>query len=65
MKVLLNNKEVETTAINLFQLTLELKLPDKGVAVAVAGEVIPRSEWEVFALYESASIVVIKGVCGG
>lgn len=65
MRVFVNNKEVETTAINLFQLMCELAIPEKGVAVAVAGQVIPRSQWEFIILSEGVSIVVVKGVCGG
>ena len=43
----------------------ELAIPEKGVAVAVAGQVIPRSQWEFIILSEGVSIVVVKGVCGG
>lgn len=65
MKILVNNKEVETKAFNLLQLTIDLSIPEKGVAIAVSGQVIPRSEWESYALFEGASIVIVKGVCGG
>ena len=34
MKVSINNKEVETDAVTLLQLTTELSLPAQGVAVA-------------------------------
>ena len=51
MKVLINNKEVETEAVTLLQLTNELSLPAQGVAVAVDTEAI--------------SIAIIKAACGG
>ncbi len=65
MKVSVNNKEVETGATTLSQLTEELSLPAKGVAVAVNNRMIPRTEWQEFALTEGASVVIIKAACGG
>ena len=35
MKVSINNKEVETDAVTLLQLTTELSLPAQGVAVCL------------------------------
>lgn len=65
MKLKVNNKEVETQASNLFQLANELNLPSKGIAVAVNKEMIPRTEWQGFALKENSDIIIIKAVCGG
>lgn len=65
MKVLINNKEVETEAVTLLQLTNELSLPAQGVAVAVDNRMVPRAEWTDYALYEGISIVIIKAACGG
>ena len=64
MKVSINNKEVETDAVTLLQLTTELSLPTQGVAVA-ANNRIPRTEWADYALSEGISIVIIKAACGG
>lgn len=65
MKVSINNKEVETDAVTLLQLTTELSLPTAGVAVAANNRMIPRTEWADYALSEGISIVIIKAACGG
>lgn len=65
MKVSVNNKEVETGATTLSQLTEELSLPTQGIAIAVNNRMIPRAEWADYALNECVSIVIIKAACGG
>lgn len=65
MNVTINNKPVETGASTLKELALQLELPEKGVAVAVSNKMIPRSEWENFAITEGVSIIVIRASCGG
>lgn len=64
-KVIVNNKEVETKADTLLELTRELALPAQGVALAVNNRMIPRTEWEKQSLNEGAQIVIIKAACGG
>jgi sulfur carrier protein len=53
----------ETVANVLTRLGLEANA--KGVAVAVDGEVLPRSCWETFALTENARIEVLTAMQGG
>ncbi|MBD9295256.1 MAG: sulfur carrier protein ThiS [Bacteroidales bacterium] len=65
MNVTVNNKPVETDASTLKELALQLGLPEKGVAVAVSNKMVPRSEWENFAITEGVSIIVIRASCGG
>ena len=65
MKVLVNNKEVETGATTLSQLTEELSLPTQGIAIAVNNRMITRTEWANYSLSEGISIVIIKAACGG
>ena len=65
MNVTVNNKPVETGASTLKELALQLELPEKGVAVAVPNKMVPRSEWENFAITEGVSIIVIRASCGG
>lgn len=65
MKILVNNKEVETTATTLAQLVEELALPPQGIAVAVDNRVVLRTEWIRYTLHESMSVVIIKAACGG
>ena len=65
MNVTVNNKPVETGASTLKELALQLELPEKGVAVAVSNKMVPRSEWENFAITEGVSIIVIRASCVG
>lgn len=65
MNVTVNNKPVEIGASTLKELALQLELPEKGVAVAVSNKMVPRSEWENFAITEGVSIIVIRASCGG
>lgn len=65
MKLNINSKETETKSANLLQLSEELQLPAKGVAVAVNNRMVPRTEWESTPLNESDNIVIIKAACGG
>jgi sulfur carrier protein len=37
----------------------------RGVAVAVAGEVVPRAQWPSTELYEGATVEVVAAVQGG
>lgn len=65
MKLTVNNKAVETQAVNLQQLADELVLPAQGVAMAVNNRMVPRTEWASFLLTEGAQVVIIKAACGG
>lgn len=66
MKVYVNNKEVEIAQQStITQLTRSLQLPDKGVAIAVNNKMIPKTEWDNYALQENDHIVIIKAACGG
>lgn len=42
-----------------------LDAPTRGVAVAVDAEVIPRGEWETFAVPDGARVEVLIAVQGG
>ncbi|MBO5250880.1 MAG: sulfur carrier protein ThiS [Bacteroidaceae bacterium] len=65
MKLRVNDKEVETGATTLSQLSQELDLPATGIAVAVNQRMIPRNNWNTHPLNEGDSIIIIKAVCGG
>jgi len=65
MNITINNKSTDTEARTLSDLAAELALPSKGVAVAIANKMIPRTEWEQTVLTEGANIVIIKAACGG
>ena len=65
MKLRVNNKEVETWATNLSLFSQEQNLPITGIAIAVNNRMIPRTEWDSYALNEGDNILIIKAVCGG
>ena len=65
MKIKINNKEVETQALTVADLAKEQNLPEKGVAVAISNEMVPRTEWENRKLKEGDDIVILKPFCGG
>ncbi|HET6509820.1 MAG TPA: sulfur carrier protein ThiS [Baekduia sp.] len=51
-----------TTIAELLQ---TLDVPTRGVAVAVDAEVVPRGEWETFAVADGARVEVLVAVQGG
>ena len=65
MKLRVNDKEVETRATNLSLFSQEQNLPVTGIAIAVNNRMIPRTEWDSYALNEGDNILIIKAVCGG
>lgn len=65
MELYVNNKPVSTEAKSLSMLAAELSLPEKGVAVAVEGKMVPRTLWEQTPVSEGTHIVIIKAACGG
>lgn len=65
MKLKVNDKEVETGATHLSLFIQEQNLPTTGIAVAVNNRMVPRAEWDSFALNDGDSILIIKAVCGG
>lgn len=66
MKVWVNNKEVEVAPFStLDQLAVSLEIPERGIAVAVNNQMIPRAGWNKHILQENDRIVIIKAACGG
>ena len=66
MKVEINKREIETgVATTLEQLLKSENLYGPGMAVAVDGNVVRRTDWATTALYEGKKITVIRAVCGG
>ena len=66
MKISVNNKETEITPGTSVQaLAISLRLPDKGVAIAVNNRMVPRTAWATTGLQESDSLVIIQAACGG
>lgn len=65
MKVKINNKEVETSAKTVAELAAEQNLPEKGVAIAISNDMVPRTEWNNREIKEGDDIVILKAFCGG
>lgn len=65
MQVIINNKNTEVAASTAQELHAELKLPENGVAIAIANKMVPRAEWGNTVLKENDNIVVIKAAFGG
>lgn len=65
MVITINSKEQETQSSNLQELSVELQLPGKGIAVAVNNRMIPREQWSNISLQENDKVVIIKAACGG
>ena len=65
MKLKVNDKEVETGATHLSQFSQEQNLPATGIAIAVNQRMVPRTEWDSYALSEGDHSLIIKAVCGG
>ena len=47
------------------EIVLTLTTEERGVAVALNGEVVPRSEWATTALADGQQVEVLKAVQGG
>ena len=65
MLIKINNKEVATQAVTVEDIAIEQKLPEKGVALAISNEMVPRTEWANRQLKEGDDIVILKAFCGG
>ena len=67
MLLTLNGRGVETTALYLHKLLQEqgLQPESKGIAVAINGEIVPRSEWATTELGNGDAIEMITAMQGG
>ncbi len=45
--------------------TRDVTPADRGVAVAVGGEVVPKAEWSTTALSDGAAVEVVRAAAGG
>jgi sulfur carrier protein len=68
MNVLLNGREhtlPESATVRMAIEALDLPAADRGVAVAVDAEVVPRTQWDSHALTEGARVEVLRAIQGG
>ena len=47
------------------ELLVALRAPERGVAVALDGEVVPRSKWAATSIADEARVEVVMAVQGG
>ncbi len=66
MKVIVNGKAIELgDGATVAELATKLGLPERGSAIAIASNVIPRSAWAEHRLCENDEVVVISAAYGG
>lgn len=66
MNLKINNQQFEfPEGTTIRALADERQLPEKGVAVAVNNEMIPREEWDAYTVKDGDDIVILKAFCGG
>lgn len=65
MILILNGQPCDTAASTVAQLLGEKDIAPDGTAVAVAEQVIPRSQWETTPLTEGAAVEILTAVQGG
>lgn len=65
MILILNGQPYDTAADTVAQLLKEKDIAPDGTAVAVAEQVIPRSQWETTPLNEGTAVEILTAVQGG
>lgn len=50
---------------NLADLLAQMEVPDRGIAVAVDGRLVSRTDWHQTALADGAQVEVLTAVQGG
>ena len=66
MNVIVNGEPTELAPGATVEAVLTaLEVPDRGVAVAVDAEVVPRGEWREHELSDGARVEVLRAIQGG
>lgn len=66
MNIMVNNKPaVIGDGATLKTVSEQYKVPDKGAAIALNGEIIHRELWSSTFIKEGADILIIKAFAGG
>lgn len=66
MEVKINHKdEVLVEGTTLAQLAEARKIGNKGVAIAVNGEIVHAADWALTTINPHDDIIIIKAFCGG
>ena len=64
MQLTLNGERTTTEATTVEELVAEVGAPEAGTAVAVDGEVVPRSQWGRM-LLDDTTVDILTAVQGG
>ena len=65
MVVFVNDEKHEFLGRTVADLIAELAMPQKGVAVAIDMDIVPKAEWSVTELHDGQRLMIIKAACGG
>jgi sulfur carrier protein len=65
MRIYINDQEKDTQCQTLNELLTSENIETKGIAVAANNKLVPKAEWENFALKENDKLIIIKAACGG
>ena len=66
MKIKINNCERDIANGTTIAMIAQMEsLPDKGVAIAVNGEIVQRSAWNEHVINNGDDIIILKAFCGG
>mgnify|MGYP002712240043 CR=1 FL=1 len=66
MNIQLNNKPIEVQhSISIEELINSQTISSKGIAVAVNGSVVSKSEWQNVKIKENDNIIIITATQGG
>lgn len=67
MRITVNDESRETDAATVEQLVQDVlgTVPEAGTAVAIDGDVVPRSAWSTHAVAEGNSVDILTAVQGG
>ncbi len=63
--ITLNGEPTEADGLTVAALLARMELPDRGVAVAVDAEVVPRGRWAATELHDGARVEVLRAIQGG
>lgn len=61
----INGADRDLATSSVAQLLVALEIDQRGIAVAVDGEIIRRSAWEVTTVDDGSSVEIVTAVAGG
>ena len=63
--ITVNGERRDLDGATVAEVLQDVGAPDRGVAVAVDAEVVPRGEWATFVVPDEAHVEVVTAVQGG